>query len=104
MNPLYFGAEAAKAWALRFRGITTPFISIRNSLATPSAVKAPWCGMLAMLGLKQASARADWPERNWLQWTGMLKQAMPGNVGYTQEVNATGPGSKIRFKLGFFSP
>lgn len=100
MNPLYFGAEAAKAWAA-FSGDYNPIHFdpqfARNTIGSEGTVVH---GMLAMLGLKQASARADWPEEGWLQWTGMLKQAMPGNVGYTQEVNATGPGSKIRFKLG----
>lgn len=99
MNALRFTPETLQTWA-DFSGDYNP-IHFDDHIARVTIGKGGRVihGMLAMLPLKASHSAMTWEGGDWLQWTGMLRQAMPLGSAYTMEARTTRPGTKIRFKL-----
>jgi hypothetical protein len=56
-------------------------------------------GMLAMMPLKSSHSAMTWADDGWLQWSAMLRQAMPLHADYRLESRVVDPNRQIRFKL-----
>jgi len=99
MNALRFDSTATAAWAA-FSGDYNPIhfdpAFARSTIGTDGTVVH---GMLAMLALKQAVSERPWAGDGWLQWTGMLKQAMPSQLDYAVHLSAPEADAKVRFRL-----
>lgn len=99
MNALRFDPAATAAWAA-FSGDYNPIhfdpAFARSAIGSEGTVVH---GMLAMLALKQAVSERPWTGDGWLQWTGMLKQAMPSQLDYAVHLSDAGADTKVRFRL-----
>ncbi len=99
MSALRFDAGAIKTWA-DFSGDYNP-IHFDDRIADEATGKGGVVvhGMLAMMPLKALLSTQPWEENGWLQWTAMLRQAMPLRSSYTVDTRVAQPGRKLRFKL-----
>ncbi len=99
MTALRFSGQAVQTWA-DYSGDFNP-IHFDERVAQAAIGKGGTVihGMLAMLPLKAAHSAMPWEGDGWLQWTAMLRQAMPLHFGYAIEARVAQPGRKVRFKL-----
>lgn len=99
MSALHFGSEAARTWA-DYSGDYNP-IHFDERIAEAATGKggAVVHGMLAMMPLKTSQSALFWEDDGWLQWTAMLRQAMPQGFSYVMDFRVAQPGRKVRFKL-----
>lgn len=56
-------------------------------------------GMLAMMPVKSSHSAMTWAGDGWIQWSAMLRQAMPLHAEYRLESRIVEPNRQIRFKL-----
>lgn len=99
MSALRFSSEAVRTWA-DYSGDFNP-IHFDERIAEAAIGKGGTVvhGMLAMMPLKASQSTVAWEGEGWLQWTAMLRQAMPLGFGYAMESRIALPGRKVRFKL-----
>lgn len=99
MNPLRFSSQSVQTWA-EYSGDFNP-IHFDEQVAEAAIGKGGTVvhGMLAMLPLKAAHSAMPWEGEGWLQWTAMLRQAMPLHFAYAMESRVAQAGRKLRFKL-----